>query len=189
MKYDKLIIDNFRYFKHFEVDFANEVSIIIGKNGAGKTSLIKAIVYSLYFMFTNDRSLGEDFLAAGNPDLKKKSPDFGEFYRNASSDEIGDVNLHGEMELVGERLVWEIFLRSTSGSALYPSKYREAYYQLMASYCDKGQLPVIAYFSDSYPHRQTNISSFAKEEMRKGKQTLRNFGYYQWDSEIACTTI
>lgn len=189
MKYDKLIIDNFRCFKHFEVDFANEVSIIIGKNGAGKTSLIKAIVYSLYFMFTNDRSLGEDFLAAGNPDLKMKSPDFGEFYRNASSDEIGDVNLHGEMELVGERLVWEMFLRSTSGSALYPSKYREAYYQLMASYRDKGQLPVIAYFSDSYPHRQTNISSFAKEEMRKGKQTLRNFGYYQWDSEIACTTI
>ena len=73
-------------------------------------------------MDTNDRSLGEDFLAAGNPDLKKKSPDFGEFYRNASSDEIGDVNLHGEMELVGERLVWEIFLRSTSGSALYPDR-------------------------------------------------------------------
>lgn len=58
MKYDKLIIDNFRCFKHFEVDFANEVSIIIGRNGAGKTSLIKAIVYSLYFMFTHDRSLG-----------------------------------------------------------------------------------------------------------------------------------
>lgn len=67
-----------------------------------------------------------------------KSLDFGEFYRNASSDEIGDVNLHGEMELVGERLVWEMFRRSTSGSALYLSKYRKAYYQLMASYRNKG---------------------------------------------------
>lgn len=189
MKYNKLIIDNFRCFKHFEVDFANDVSIIIGKNGAGKTSLIKAIVCSLYFMFTNDRSLGDDFLAAGNPDLKMKSPDFGEFYRNVSSDEIGDVNLHGMMELAGQRLSWDMFRRSTSGSSLYPSKYREAYYQLMSSYRDKGQLPVIAYFSDSFPHRQTNISTFAKEEMRKGEQTLRNFGYYQWDSEIACTTI
>ena len=34
-----------------------------------------------------------------------------------------------------------------------------------------------------------DFTGFAKEEMRKGKQTLRNFGYYQWDSEIACTTI
>jgi DNA repair exonuclease SbcCD ATPase subunit len=52
------------------MQFAPGVSIIIGRNGAGKTSLIRAMVYSLYFMFTNDRSMGDDYLSAGNPDLK-----------------------------------------------------------------------------------------------------------------------
>ncbi|MDR0895177.1 MAG: AAA family ATPase [Prevotellaceae bacterium] len=189
MEYKRLVVDNFRCFEHFEIDFARDVSIIIGKNGAGKTSLIKSIVYSLYFMFTSDRSSGNDFLAAGNPDLTMKSPDFSEFYRNSTADKIGDVNLHGELELNGEILNWDMFRRSTPNSSLYPSKYKTAYQQFMALYRNNGQLPLVAYFSDSFPHRQTNISSFAKEEMRKGEQTLRNFGYYQWDNETACTTI
>lgn len=189
MKYKRLTIDNFRCFKHFEADFASDVSIIIGKNGAGKTSLLSAIVYSLYFMFTNDRSAGDDFLSAGNPDLKMKSPNFSEYYRNSAADQTEDVNLHGEMELNGELLVWDMFRRTTPGSALYPTKYREAYQRFMQQYRKSGQLPLIAYFSDSFPHRKTNISSFAKEEMGKGEQTLRNFGYYQWDNELACTTI
>lgn len=189
MKYKRLVIDNFKCFKHFEVDFAPDVSIIIGKNGAGKTSLINAIVYSLYFMFTNDRSLGEDFLSAGNPDLKMKSPDFSEFHRNKAMDKIEDVNLHGEMELNGQALQWDMYRRSTPGSSLYPSKYRMAYQQFMKQYRETSRLPLVAYFSDSFPHRKTNISSFAKEEMGKGEQTLRNFGYYQWDNDLACTSI
>lgn len=51
MKYKKLTIDNFLCFSHFEMCFASGVSVVIGRNGAGKTSLIRALVYSLYFMF------------------------------------------------------------------------------------------------------------------------------------------
>ena len=189
MKLKRLVIDNFRCFKHFDIKFAPDVSIIIGKNGAGKTSLISGIVYSLYFMFTNDRSAGNDFLSAGNPDLKMKSPRHSEFYRNSAGDKIEDVNLHGEMELDGQMLYWDMYRPATPGSALYPSKYKEAYQQFIRQYRKSGHLPLIAYFSDSFPHRKTNLSSFAKEESGKGEQTLRNFGYYQWDNELACTTI
>lgn len=189
MKLKRLVIDNFRCFKHFDIKFAPDVSIIIGKNGAGKTSLISGIVYSLYFMFTNDRSAGNDFLSAGNPDLKMKSPRHSEFYRDSAGDKIEDVNLHGEMELDGQMLYWDMYRPATPGSALYPSKYKEAYQQFIRQYRKSGHLPLIAYFSDSFPHRKTNLSSFAKEESGKGEQTLRNFGYYQWDNELACTTI
>ena len=44
MLYQKLVIDNFLCFDHFEMQFAPGVSIIIGRNGAGKTSLIRAMV-------------------------------------------------------------------------------------------------------------------------------------------------
>lgn len=190
MLYQKLVIDNFLCFDHFEIKFAPGVSIIIGRNGAGKTSLIRAMVYSLYFMFTNDRSMGDDFLSAGNPDLKMRSIRFDEFHRNKSTDNVAtDANFHGEIEFLGELIVWDMYRRSTSGSALNPTRYKSAYQQLMKLYRDNNELPLIAYFSDSFPHKLTNISQFAKLQMSANGKTLRNFGYYQWDNETACVEI
>lgn len=190
MVYKKLIIDNFLCFGHFEMQFAPGVSVIIGRNGAGKTSLIRALVYSLYFMFTNDRSMGDDFLSAGNPDLKMRSIKFDEFHRNKSTDDAtADANFHGEIEFLGEVMVWDMYRRSTSGSALYPTRYKSAYQQLMHLYRKNDELPLIAYFSDSFPHKLTNISPFAKQQISANGKTLRNFGYYQWDNETACVEI
>jgi len=190
MLYQKLVIDNFLCFDHFEIQFAPGVSVIIGRNGAGKTSLIRAMVYSLYFMFTNDRSMGDDFLSAGNPDLKMRSINFDEFHRNNSTDDAAaDANFHGEIEFLGELIAWDMYRRSTSGSALNPARYKPAYQQLMQLYRDNDELPLIAYFSDSFPHKLTNISQFAKQQMSANGKTLRNFGYYQWDNETACVEI
>ena len=159
MLYQKLVIDNFLCFDHFEIQFAPGVSVIIGRNGAGKTSLIRAMVYSLYFMFTNDRSMGDDFLSAGNPDLKMRSINFDEFHRNNSTDDAAaDANFHGEIEFLGELIAWDMYRRSTSGSALNPARYKPAYQQLMQLYRDNDELPLIAYFSDSFPHKLTNIA-------------------------------
>ena len=169
MLYKKLVIDNFLCFDHFEMQFAPGVSVVIGRNGAGKSSLIRALVYSLYFMFTNDRSMGDDFLSAGNPDLKMRSIKFDEFHRNKSADDAAS--------------------ESTGGSALNPARYRPAYQQLMQLYKENDELPLIAYFSDSFPHKLTNISQFAKQQMSANGMTLRNFGYYQWDNETACVEI
>lgn len=190
MLYQKLAIDNFLCFDHFEIQFASGVSVIIGRNGAGKTSLIRALVYSLYFMFTNDRSMGNDFLSAGNPDLKMRSIKFDEFHRNKSTDDAAsDANFHGEMKFLGEMIVWDMYRRSTSGSALNPARYKPAYQKLMQLYRKNGELPLIAYFSDSFPHKLTNISKFATQQILSNGKTLRNFGYYQWDNETACVEI
>lgn len=190
MLYKKLVIDKFLCFDHFEMQFAEGVSVIIGRNGAGKTSLIRALVYSLYFMFTSDHSMGDDFLAAGNPDLKMRSIEFGEFHRNKSTDDAAsDANFHGEIEFMGELIAWDMYRRSTSGSALNPARYKHAYQQLMHLYRENNRLPLISYFSDSFPHKLTKISPFAKQQMSANGKTLRNFGYYQWDNETACVEI
>ncbi len=190
MLYQQLVIDNFLCFNHFEMKFAPRVSVVIGRNGAGKTSLIRALVYSLYFMFTNDRSMGDDFLSAGNPDLKMRSIKYDEFHRNKSTDEAApDANFHGKILFQGNDIEWDMYRRSTSGSALYPSLYKPAYQKLMQLYRETDELPLIAYFSDSFPHTLTNISQFAKQQMAANGKTLRNFGYYQWDNETACVEI
>lgn len=190
MHYKKLTIDNFLCFKKFDISFAPGVSAIIGRNGAGKSSLLHAMVYSLYFMFTTDKSTGKDFLSAGNPDLKMRSLDYSEFHRDRSTDEPApDANFHGEIDYCGNPIVWDMYRRSTSGSALYPSKYQEAYHEFMRTWRSGESLPVIAYFSDSFPHNLTNISQFAKQQIASNGSTLRNFGYYQWDNETACIEI
>ena len=190
MLYQKLSIDNFLCFDHFDIQFAPGVSIIIGRNGAGKTTLIRAMVYSLYFMFTNDRSMGDDFLSAGNPDLKMKSIKYDEFHRRKDSEDVtADANFHGQITFQGENIEWDMYRRSTSGSSLNPSRYKPAYQHLMQLYRKYDELPLLAYFSDSFPHTLTNISSFAKQQMAANGKTLRNFGYYQWDNETACVEI
>ena len=42
MKIKKLIIDNFRGFRHAEIDF-NDFNCIVGKNDVGKTTILKAL--------------------------------------------------------------------------------------------------------------------------------------------------
>lgn len=70
---NSIIIDSFACFKHFTANFTSGTNVIIGRNGAGKTSLIKGLVYLMNFLFTNDRSMGDNFLSSGNPDLKMSS--------------------------------------------------------------------------------------------------------------------
>lgn len=183
-------IENFRCFKNFNINFAPGASVFIGRNGSGKTSLIKAILYALNFIFTTDKSLGDDILAAGNPDLKIKSMEINEFYQNNHED-LPSVfaNIHAVANYKDEEFDWDIYKRSTKNASANSLKYRNAYHKFMNIFKKYNELPLLAYFSDSFPHRLSNISNFAKAQISNGKNIIRNFGYYQWDNENACTTI
>ena len=43
MYINKLIIHNFKGFKHFEMDFSDNVNVIVGNNNEGKTTIFEAI--------------------------------------------------------------------------------------------------------------------------------------------------
>jgi predicted ATP-binding protein involved in virulence len=185
MKLNKLVIDNFRCFKHYEINFASGTTILFGKNGSGKSSLIHALHYALSFLFTNDRSMGDDFLSAGNPDLKVISTMPSDFYQEKGISS-GELNIQGYAIINGESNIWNMYKRSTSGSSWNPSKYINAYRAFMDAYKGTNSLPLLAYYSDSFPHKDIRISKFAQKQII---EPLRNFGYYQWDNETSCTRI
>ena len=186
----RIDIENFACFKNFHADFVPGVNIVIGRNGAGKSSLIKSLVYLMNFMFTNDKSMGNDYLSAGNPDLKMNSVKPYEFYRNHEQSEVAThCNLHGILTFMNENIEWDMYKKSTSGASLYPSKYVDAYRQIMRISKYRNKLPVLAYFSDSFPHKNSNISTFAKNEINNTNGILKNFGYYMWDNDSSCVTI
>ena len=82
----KITIENFRCFKNYEVDLTPGITVFIGKNGAGKTSLLNAIRYGLSVFFSNDSTMGDDLLISGNPDLKVISTLATDFYRAQNAD-------------------------------------------------------------------------------------------------------
>ncbi len=190
MKLKTISFSNYRCFPNFGIEFSPEVNVLIGKNGTGKTSAVKGIVKSLSFMFTNDRSLGKDFLSAGQNTLNVRTINEGEFlYEKNSRNVAPDAGITANAYFRDEELPeWSLYKRSTAGAALYPSKYKDAFKAIMRRVADGTPLPLLASFSDSFPHHNTKLTPQAMR-IALTDNIQRNFGYYQWDDENACMGI
>lgn len=188
MKIKKLTIENFRCFQDFEIDFAPGMTVLIGKNGSGKSSLINAVKHSLSFIFTKDSSVvGKiNSISASVPNLKIAGFDmFDVYYNNQKSDYEYPVKITCLAEFDQETLSeWSLQKNSINGKLL-GKLYKNAFSQFAA----KNYLPLLAYYSDSYPHIKTNISNYANRTLKSFKPIPSNFGYYQWDAETACSEI
>lgn len=104
----KIKIRNFRCFKNYEMNFKTGITVLIGKNGAGKTSLLNAIRYGLSVFFSNDSKMGDDLLILGNPDLKVISTTPTDFYRERNADmPSADLNIGMEATFNNVSLRWE----------------------------------------------------------------------------------
>ena len=190
MKLNSLEIKNFRGFKSYKISFTPRTSIIIGRNGAGKSTLIDALKIALSFIFSSNKKLGKDFLSAGNPSLNVNSfTDSDYHYDSESGTTAPDASVIGKAYYNGQQLNWELYKRSTANAALYSTKYQKAFDQFMHEWkVNAADLPLVACFSDSFPHKPTQQTQFAIDSIRKDR-IPRNFGYYQWDLETACTSI
>ena len=52
MKIKNIQLNNYRNFEEYSIDFGKETTILIGKNGSGKTNLLLAIKHALSFIFS-----------------------------------------------------------------------------------------------------------------------------------------
>ena len=73
MKITKLKLNNFRNYDHGTFDFCDNLNIIFGDNGTGKTSLLEAIHYL---------SLTKSFRSHNNSDVVQYSNDYFQIFGN-----------------------------------------------------------------------------------------------------------
>lgn len=200
MKIKNIHIKNFRCFDDYEFDFGENSTILIGKNGSGKTSLIVALKSALSFIFSKykDKKLNLEILST-TPDLHlvnlaKTDSLFNpatrryqypvEIYCIAESDKFQQTE-------GSKKLSWEL-VKNTANGKLLDTRYREALKAFLKYYNNdilNAEIPVLAYFSDSYPHKKIDIRTYPKNELKKTGPLSRAFGYYMWDAESNCSNI
>lgn len=184
MQLNELYIQNFRCFRDYRITFAPGVTVLFGKNGTGKTTLIHAIHKALSFAFKREKDEKALNLGAGFSDLKPRD-------YSKTEDLIRDsktgmpypfVNIHANATFEDVTLDWDMYA-STSTFNVQPSKYSAAFALLKNRIKETGKLPMFAYFSDGFPHviKETKLS---EKEMH-----LRNLGYLGWDEETAYSDI
>ena len=81
------------------------------------------------------------------------------------------------------------FEQESMKSGLKDSRFREAYREFWEYYNGKREKPVLAFFSDGFPHKNTRLTPKMKDKLESGKPLPANTGYYQWDKEQSCVNI
>lgn len=183
-------IENFRCFTDFSINLAPKVSVIIGRNGAGKSSFLKALLYALGFVFSKEEYLGDELLIAGNYDVEMEYIKKNEFYKKQFNEIPASIaNIHAEGVFLGTALKWDISQKNFEKEKPDVGKYAEAYRLFLNTFKEKDILPVFAFFSDSFPHKLGNMSDFAKEQVASDGNVVRTFGYEQWNVDTTNLNI
>lgn len=187
----KLNIKYFRCFKNeergFEVEFAPHVTVLFGKNGSGKSSLIHAIHKALSFIFHKDRGNNKisNNLTVGFPELKVEKYERKDSVRNFKTGFLYPfISIKAEGAFLGIPLNWEMYV-PTSNKDWSPQKngYSEALRNVLEKVEKTDELPFIAYYSDSFPHIPKD------KELSREQYSLRNVGYLDWNQDSACSEL
>ena len=190
----KLNIKNFRCFKDYEVEFAPRVTVLFGKNGAGKSTLIHAIHKAMSFIMysynvtenikikgkSKKKVVDVKTITNNNSYLHPKSFSKDDF--NNSEDKFIEVAANANFGEILNDVDWKISVIAKK-CRLRPSEFEDAFLSFYEWHRNTNELPLLAYFSDSFPHREDKKKKTIKAKIA----SLRNFGYFDWDEEEGCT--
>jgi len=192
---ERIKLKNYRNYQSFDISLGSKATVLIGKNGAGKTNLISALKQSLSFIFSKSQD-SRQFTFLSSLDQRVRSfestdPYFGPV-SDAQSDYHYPVAIHTDMRVpsVNGELVdlnWDIEkLDATKGAKESYAKVSNAFWDVVL---DKKKFPVLAFYSDSFPHVATKIGPKVQAQLDSGNVMPQNFGYYKWDDVRDCTVI
>lgn len=189
MIFKHLSINGFHCYDSSQFDFGRQTTVLMGKNGTGKSSLLKAVCNSLSFIFSDSRSWGFSTLSKGVPGLGLANIQNREIYHDAQMNLADYISLHAIAQYDDTELDWTLYKTAQTSSALQTVKYKEAYIAFMTQYEKRKKLPTLSYYSDRYPHINTKLGSSVKEMLEADDLFAFNWGYYQWNEFTSCTEI
>lgn len=198
----KLNIRNFRCFDNYEIEFAPRVTVLFGKNGSGKTTLIHALHKALSFMMHSEkikekdpktkkwRVVEEQTLRGGNPYVSVEGfSKTGEAHYDGVKRADYTIEIKAEANLDEQTSIEWAMSVFYIDNRLRTSEYKDAFIQLYDWHIKTGERPLLAYYSDGYPH-YSNVVKSKKENSKEAflvKSFDESFGYTDWNTEMGCT--
>ena len=181
-------LTNYRNFEEYSIDLGRRTTMFIGRNGMGKTNLICSMVQAMSFIFSKQRGMPQtEFIRSSDQGVKSFSTTDARY----TNDYQYPVSVRAEA-ILGEderpQLRWGLEQESRK-SGLRDSQFRDAYLEFWEYYNEIEEKPVLAFFSDGFPHKNTRLSKAMKDRLKSGNALPSNTGYYQWDQDQSCVEI
>lgn len=184
----KLNIKNFRCFEDYSIEFAPHTTVLFGKNGSGKTTLIHALHKALSFIMfsdkiyeknqkTNKKELKETrSIIKVVPNLTVENYHEGDFYD--SGKDLIEIIASASIENIALDWKMSAFARKLKPR---PNGYIDAFRAFYQWHKDTDRLPLLAYYSDGFPHSED------RRKINEKISSARDFAYYDWNAEEACS--
>lgn len=196
-------LQNYRNYENLNgedgLDFGKKTTLLIGKNGSGKTNMIHALKQSLSFIFSrNSRVPQRNFVANTIAGIKRFEPTDAMRMR----DENGFQNMEGtwpvrietsvgmddQKSCHGGGCLKVVFEKESINSGMKES-YSNSSVLFWEHYNDLKDLPVLAFYSDSFPHERQSAGKRIQSLLYSEFGISQSAGYYNWDDPRDCCSV
>ena len=171
MRINRLILKNYRCFENLDIALHNRLTVIVGTNGSGKTSVLEGATVALGTFFTAFDGIRE--LRIAKKDVRLKTYSMGE------TDDVQPqypVEIYAEGETDGREISWKRSLqseegRTTRGDAQKMTAVSEDYRKRLRDGDRTLVLPLIAYYGTGRLwdyHREKKSDVFTESSKTKG---------------------
>ena len=183
MKLKSINLHNFRCYQDNDFYFGSDTTIIIGKNGTGKSSLLSAIRKGMTFVFSNSES---NILIRNNSNKVEGLNDWDTTFIEFGGGFLWPTDIKYNIEINQEDLYWRFYKDKYAGK-LHSKYYRDTQKLFDSYHLDKSStLPLLGFYGDCYPHKRKEnnkvINSFNKI-LTKSVVLPRDIGYTLWNSD------
>lgn len=186
-------LTNYRNYESLQLPLGKQATLLIGKNGMGKTNIITALKQSLSFIFTKSSRVSQSNFIA-NTIQKIKSFETTDANRKYNPD--GTQSREGAYPIqiettidIGEKEPLDvIFCRENLSSGMKELFTPEAI-RFWNHYQDLDDLPVLAFYSDSFPHEKVTIGKKIQDLLNSEFGISQSAGYYNWDDPRDCGLV
>ena len=175
MYLEKLKLHNYRCYEDLEIDFHKQLTVIVGKNGAGKTTILEAAAIALgtWFVGFNDIS---------TKGIDKKTDPLRKAYQIGMTDDVQaqfpvEIEAWGKINMSDENsLHWKRGLNTPKGTMTTKDakeivEYAADYQKALSEGRTDIYLPIVAYYGTGRLwdyHRQKKIDIFKMSSRTNG---------------------
>lgn len=172
------------------IEFGEKTTVLIGKNGSGKSSLLKALKVGLSVFFSNNYQWGKGSISDDVKELKPASLKSDEFWHDANGKPASFVEIKCEAEFCGEYLPkWTYYKEVKDGAKLQTKYFKDAFCKFMDLHNHNNVFPLMVYYSDRYPHIGSQLGSEINKMLSQKETIYSTWGYYHWDKENSFAEI